>query len=237
MRKLLLCLAVVLLGTIMDAVSLNGQRYGSWDVPCDGGLSPRFSAPFSHGVIYGGKEFLTNWSSVLGTRPLPSYNWYYASPDRNPTSKDGTSRWDNAGVYVHCWVERNPYYLTQHRDPVGYRGTVRPVTTACGEFGGGDTQTELFAVVSDEYDPYDSALTLSDGGGDCGSEGENTGSGTQYQPGDSTGGETVSWGTGEGNGGTSVCGQLAVVEYVCIDLWDDATGTWVEWGCGYVTTC
>lgn len=149
-------------------------------------------------------------------------------------------------MYVHCWVERNPYLITHHRDPIGYRGTVRPVSTACGESGGGlgewGSSTEIALVSGFDYDPYDPALTHTDGGGeDCGSEGGggggSTGTGTQYEPGDSTGGETVDWGTGVGNGGTSVCGQTAIVEYVCIDLWDDATGTWVEYSCGYATTC
>lgn len=69
-----------------------------------------------------------------------------------------------------------------------------------------------------------------------GGTGEEGGSGTQYQPGDYTGGETVDWGTGVGNGGVSSCGDAAKVEYICIDIWVDGEG-WVEWGCGYVTTC
>lgn len=79
-------------------------------------------------------------------------------------------------------------------------------------------------------------LSASGDGGvayDCGS----SGSGTQYEPGDYTGGETVDWGTGTGNGGTSVCGEAAFVEYVCIDVYNEETGAWEEWGCGYVTTC
>jgi hypothetical protein len=86
------------------------------------------------------------------------------------------------------------------------------------------------------YDPYDPMASASGDGGvsyDCGT----TGSGTQYEPGDYTGGETVDWGTGTGNGGTSVCGNQAMVEYVCIDVYNEETGFWEEWGCGYVTTC
>lgn len=103
----------------------------------------------------------------------------------------------------------------------------------CGGGGGGSTGgTELIENVG--YAPYDPMVSVSGGGiaHDCGS-----GSGTQYEPGDYTGGETVDWGTGTGNGGTSVCGEEAFVEYVCIDVYDEETGAWEEWGCGYVTTC
>ncbi|HEU4453059.1 MAG TPA: hypothetical protein VFR81_08360 [Longimicrobium sp.] len=242
MRTLLTCLVAVLLGPLAIK-NVSGQRYGSWDVPCDGGLGPHFAAPFSHGVIYQGKEFLTNWTSVLNSRPLPSLNWYAASPDRNPVSTDGTSYWDFAGVLVHCWVERNPYFITNHRDPVGYGGTVKPRRTACeeigsgGGFGSGGTETGIAPVVSGDYDPYDSGFS---GEEDCPPDDESggsTGTGTQYEPGDYTGGETVDWGTGIGNGGTSVCGTEAFVEYVCIDVYDPETGMWEQWGCGYVTTC
>jgi hypothetical protein len=99
-------------------------------------------------------------------------------------------------------------------------------------------------VGSYEYDPYDPAPSLDDpahslsGDDDCSGGETSTGTGgTQYEPGDYTGGETVDWGTGVGNGGTSVCGDAALVEYVCIDVYDEETGFWEEWGCGYVTSC
>lgn len=103
------------------------------------------------------------------------------------------------------------------------------VRVACAGGGGGGDPAAL--ISSPDYDPYS---RLSTGG--CSGGGESGGSGTPYQPGDHTGGETVSWGSGAGNGGTSACGADAVVEYVCIDYWVDGVG-WVEWGCGYVTTC
>lgn len=83
------------------------------------------------------------------------------------------------------------------------------------------------------YDPYSEEPQSCTGGDGSGSGGG--GSGTQYYPGDSTGGETVDWGTGRGNGGVSKCGASAVVEYICIDYWDGQR--WVEWSCGYATTC
>lgn len=79
------------------------------------------------------------------------------------------------------------------------------------------------------YDPY------YEGGSDCGWGGGNGTSGRVYQPGEYTGGETVDWSMGAGNGGHSACEDNAKVEYVCIDYWNG--GEWVQWGCGYVTTC
>jgi hypothetical protein len=237
MRALLPAVFVALC-VISPARSLEAQLNGAWDVPCDGSLPPRFSAPFAHGVIYGGKEFVTSWVSVLPVRPLPSNNWYAASPNIHPLSEDGASRWVNAGVLVRCWVERNPYFITHHRDPIGYRGTVRPAQTACGGGGGPEPGGDYGELGDAGYDPYDPVLTLDVD--DCGSGSEpggDSGSGTQFEPGDGTGGETVDWGSGIGNGGTSACGDLAVVEYVCIDTWDESAGAWVEWGCGYATTC
>ena len=164
----------------------------------------------------------------------------------DPKSSDGTAVWRDAGVYVHCWIERNPYFLTHHRDPIGFKGTVRPVRSACGDGLGptpladqqlsGMEGSASLDIFSDDYDPYSS------GPEDCGDDPpsgsvEGTGSGTQYQPGDATGGETVDWETGIGDGGASYCGPTAIVEYICIDTWDSETQKWVGWSCGYATTC
>jgi hypothetical protein len=99
----------------------------------------------------------------------------------------------------------------------------------CDAGGGGGGYDHL--LVSGIYDPYNP------GSGSCGggTGGRGAGSGTQYGPGESTGGETVDWVTGMGNGGSSACGEEAVVEYVCIDVWDGER--WVEWACGWATTC
>jgi hypothetical protein len=97
-----------------------------------------------------------------------------------------------------------------------------------------DCSSDKPGVTSGPSDPgYDPSDPNGDG---CGDGTGGSGSGTQFQPGQYTGGETVNWNTGVGNGGRSACGSLAVVEYVCIDLWDPERG-WVEWACGYVTTC
>jgi hypothetical protein len=239
MRSPVLGILAVLLGIFCTGTVLHAQRYGEWARPCDLVLSPRFSAPFNYGVYYQGHEFQTRWVSVDKTPPLESTEWYEAAPEPHPLSVDGGYRWDNAGVEVYCYVIRTPYFISYAGTPTGrYSGTVRRVdngSSGCGGGGAGGGDTELVPITDAGYDPYDSAITMDSGSGGCGSGGDG-GSGTQYEPGDSTGGETVDWGTGTGNGGTSVCGADAIVEYVCIDVWVEGSG-WVEWGCGYVTTC
>lgn len=85
------------------------------------------------------------------------------------------------------------------------------------------------------YDPYSDG---DDGSMPCGeSDSGGTASGVQFYPGDNTGGETVDWNSGKGNGGKSACGAAAVVEYVCFDTWNEEKQQFEEWGCGYVTTC
>jgi hypothetical protein len=88
------------------------------------------------------------------------------------------------------------------------------------------------------YDPYeDQTNECGAGGGGGGGGGGTGGAGTQYYPGDHTGGQTVNWQTGIGNGGASVCGQAAVVAEICIDYYNESTGQWEQWSCGYATTC
>ncbi len=86
-----------------------------------------------------------------------------------------------------------------------------------------------------EYDPYDPANQ--DDGCDGEEEGGWGGSGTQYGEGDHTGGETVDWNTGIGNGGVSACGENATVELSCIEIWNDKSQKWDIYSCGYATTC
>lgn len=112
--------------------------------------------------------------------------------------------------------------IVRSQDPIDKPVLVR---SACND---GPTPFAAFA----EYDPYDSGGS----GGNCSDDGAGgEGSGTQYSPGDHTGGETVDWNTGVGDGGSSACGQLAVVEYICIDTWNGSE--WKQWSCGYATTC
>jgi len=124
--------------------------------------------------------------------------------------------------------------IVRSQDPIDKPVLVRRGDTGSGGCGGEDL-TQL------TFSPYDDGSSSGSGYDDCtGGDADgpaDDGSGTQYQPGDYTGGETVDFGTGMGNGGTSVCGATAVVEYVCIDVWNNEMGRWEEWACGYVTSC
>jgi hypothetical protein len=212
-----LVLALLLQGSV--APTLASQTYGSWDVACDGVLPPLFSAPYVHGVIYGGKEFLTNWRSTSEVRPLPSRNWYQATPTLDVVSRDGTARWHDARVLVHCWIERNPYWMTHHRDPVGFAGVVR----ACAS-GGGGSEGDLTP-----HSPMNSTLGAPTGCSDVGSgsEGED--------------GSSPEWpGLLEGPGGAAslVCGGAEVLVYddLCVEVWVTGVG-WVTYWCGVGVTC
>jgi len=136
---------------------LHGQSYGVWDVACSLNLPPRFSAPFNHGVIFQGKEFVTRWRSVDQTTPLPSYNWYEAAPNSDPLSTDGASRWYGAKLEAHCTVERNPYWVKYSAVPVAYGGQVR----ACGG-GGGGAWYYIAEPIDVSYDPYTEREPVSD---------------------------------------------------------------------------
>jgi hypothetical protein len=209
------------------------------DVPCEYTYYRHFAG--HSGIDFEGYLFLSDWRSKRSDFPLPSWNWYYALPSRNPVSSDGKARWDNAEIQVHCWIYRAMYILHHHRDVVAAAGQLV-------ELCEGDWRIDLrredgyddgdgSRLGSSRYDPYARSswgatqfcADDSDGGG--GGAG-----GTQYEPGDYTNGETVGWSDGVGTGGYSACGQDAKVEYVCIDVWIDGLG-WVEWSCGYTTTC
>lgn len=87
------------------------------------------------------------------------------------------------------------------------------------------------AVISDpDYDPYNPDCPDSGDGGEGGT-------GEFFEPGDNTGGQTVDWRTGQGTGWPSACGSSAVVEYVCVDIWDEENQVWDQYDCGYATTC
>ena len=224
----------------LSTSTVHAQVYGEWDRPCTLQLPPRFSWPFVSGVIYGGHEWLTSWRSIDQTPPLPSNNWYEATPVADPTSTDGGAKWIGAKVQGHCTIERTPYYITSHTYPVAFGGRVVSCPSSGGGGGVWDLQPE-FDVYGDDYDPYFSGSggeCTSDDDGESGTGGGDgpTGSGIAFGPGDYTGGETVDWNTGVGNGGSSVCGLAARVEYICIDTYVDGIG-WVEWSCGYATTC
>ena len=109
---------------------------------------------------------------------------------------------------------------------------------SCTGGGGGGGDPIRDDVGDGSYDPYSAGTSPSTSSG-CGEGGggggDPAGSGTQFMEGDYTGGETVDWGTGVGNGGASECGMAAQVRWVCIDVFVD--GAWKKWSCGWGTTC
>ncbi len=203
---------------------------------------------FLFGYQYAGHEWTDQWRRNRILDPVNQALAEYVPPG-DPyyiVARDGEARWYDPRLTVRCtvteWWSRGRIVLARDSYKViAHGGTV----VECGSGGGAIGGTELMPVTmepySTEFDPYASSDSYAGDGGACGGDSEagtdgGTGSGTQYKPGDSTGGETVDWGSGEGNGGTSACGDRAIVEYACIDIWVEGVG-WQEWGCGYVTTC
>jgi len=234
---------------IVGTVEYTSESY-SVTVPttCPTNLRGGFTG-WVFGIPYAGYRWMADWNRVQVLEPVN-----YSKARYHPAAYDGyaslkgdyiesewtaSARWYEPEIDNQCtaedhyfagrWIGRDESYI-----PYAYHGRVEECT---GGSGGGRTSTKL--ISDDGYDIYDPGYygsesctespTGESGGGGSG------GSGTQYSPGDSTGGETVDWGTGVGNGGSSACGATALVEYVCIDIMTD-TG-WSEWGCGYVTSC
>lgn len=141
-------------------------------------------------------------------------------------------------THADCLLYRNEIGATTHHVAAGAVGSAWTGTFSDRKFCFGpslpeeEVSCDPSQVLGDpEYDPYDEETC------DGGDGGAGQGSGTQYYPGDHTGGETVDWSGGTGNGGSSACGADAVVEYICIDTWNESTGQWENWSCGYATTC
>jgi hypothetical protein len=202
------------------------------------GQIPFMAAPCPHQILpntlgYNGFiEFMGLQFPVTRLYTItPGLRWVtYATDPATP--RVGTAEWRMAAVGVHCYwwvlgIIGEDILVVEEYTKYGYIYKVDPIACAPGTGTGG---TSLVSEVS--YDPYEP------GPAPCsGSSGDSEGSGTYYSPGDPTGGETVDFGSGQGNGGTSICGAAAVVEYVCIDVWNETMGRWEEWTCGYVTSC
>ncbi|HEU0053223.1 MAG TPA: hypothetical protein VFQ39_08590 [Longimicrobium sp.] len=191
--------------------ALRAQTY---ETVCPTHLSPRF--PGYTYVAFQGYRFDTSWYAVSTANPLGSLEWYRPpSTNPHPISRDGTVRWQDAEVQVHCWFYRDAFIFARHLDPVAFRGRIRPVEHACGS-GGPGAEVDWGTVASDR--PVRSADDPA--ADECANSGE--------------GG--ASSGTG---GGGAVCGGGAVdqYEYVCIDILNPATGQWEEVWCGVIAVC
>jgi len=168
----------------------------------------------------------------LATYRPTSWNGFAVDKGNYIVSYDHDARWYGAMLEIKCtatWI----YFLghvigvTDLYKIVGHFGMVEECSAGPNAAYMDDTA----------YDPYSPDWGTSGGCSGQSGSGGGAGSGTQYQPGDNTGGETVDWHTGIGNGGESACGQAATVELVCVDVWNDRTQKWDQYACGYATSC
>lgn len=198
------------------------------------------------GYRHAGYEWTDDWQRdrVLDPDSLSLAEYVPLGNPYDITSRDGRARWYEPRFLARCtatefWFLGRIQAVDYATQPIRHYGRVVPIDEGSGEDCGGDGRNPEtdHALTNDPmqstYDPYLPADEGGCGGGDEGGEG----SGIQYQPGDYTGGETVSWESGTGNGGQSVCGDQAKVEYICIERYNGETGQWEEWSCGYATTC
>ena len=241
-RAIRLLAAVV--AALASAPSATVAQGYSRPLPCPTNLTLKFLGltTFRHA----GHAWDTPWTLRM---PIKEGEGYYVPPGQPSriTSTDGKAFWKNPGIVVACMEYVVDLYVMEAHAEYWVKlflGTVEEICQGTGGSGGagsvGGTPLVENSIYAETYDPYVGGDLEDDfGGTDCGGGGGSgeSSAGTQYEPGDNTGGETVDWGTGVGNGGTSVCGTTAIVEYICIDIWDPATGTWSEWSCGYATTC
>lgn len=198
------------------------------DVSCPTTLRPRFN--HYQGVTFQGKEFETYWQNTAGgALGGPSYAWFAATPNPDPISVDGSTRWRGAQILVHCYAVigwgGTRYY---HYHPKAYTGRLEPVSIACdggeeplpggGEYMMNDPTTGL--VVEDGTTPLTRLVRDPDREGappdtyilDCSS-----GSGG-----------------GGGLGGGSVSCHW---EYMLIEISYDGGRTWHVWWEGWGQVC
>lgn len=132
--------AALVISQFLSSVAVAAQR----DVSCPSTLRPRFDN--YQAVVFRGKEFETNWQNTAGgAMGGPSYAWFSATPDPSPLSIDGSARWRDARILVHCFAiigwGGTRYY---HYHPIAYNGTLESTRSACGDpddppiWGGGE---------------------------------------------------------------------------------------------------
>jgi hypothetical protein len=213
--------------TYTETMADDGTLSETWfssagtDAACPPNFPSKYRSPAMSYVFYGtSKLTMAQWDEYHTYRV---YTYQF-------TGYTFDNKWKVTGVHhvadVQCTAAAASYWGFGRAWIARLHG--ERLSSLASSGGCGSTQ-----VTEAVYDPYAQEEEFScDAGGSGGSGG---GSGTQYYPGDNTGGETVNWGTGIGNGGSSSCGSMAVVQYVCIDYWDG--DSWEEWSCGYATTC
>ncbi|HEX6367794.1 MAG TPA: hypothetical protein VF006_02600 [Longimicrobium sp.] len=219
----LACIAVVT-GLLLYSVSASAQR----DVSCPTTLRPRFDN--YQPIVFQGQEFETYWQNTAGG-PMggPSYAWFSATPNPDPISVDGTTRWRRARVLVHCFVTLSwGGSRTYHYHPIAYNGTLEPVGTACGggddppDWGGGEYITT--DPGGDEFPPEEAPLTRLRR--DTTKAGVPPDTYITECPGGGAGGN-------QGGAGNITCHW----EYMIIEISFDGGKTWYVWWEGWGQVC
>jgi hypothetical protein len=194
MRKLLL--AALLCGQFYCATTLRaqansyyppiaGEYYEIADIACPTGLNTHFND--YQPVRHEGAEFWSEWMSESRTYPLPSKNWYTATPSSTLVSGDNAVRWFDARILVHCFTTRTMYGITFHYHQIGSSGRTEIIQCTNGD---------PRLIVAEPYDPYDPGYV---GRGDDCSVREGSGGG------------------GGGGGGSGACVQEYVYIEVSYD--------------------
>jgi hypothetical protein len=161
MRSVWVC--AILCCLFIEPTWLDAQGFGEdptefVDIECPTGLNNDPQNGLA--VDFEGQSYITQWFPVRVSRPLSSYE-LYRPPTSTPnlTSTDGKARWMAASIFVHCWVERNPYFVRRHYDIVDYGGYTVLTTANCGK--------DAYRLVDDQdpYDPYDGPDCAGSGSG------------------------------------------------------------------------
>jgi hypothetical protein len=132
------------------------------DIACPTGLNTRFND--YQPVTHQGAEFWSEWMSESRVYPLPSKNWYQATPSSTLVSINNSLRWYEARIRVHCFTTRNMYGITFHYHQIGSSGPTEIIPCT-----NGGTRS----LVAESYDPYNPDYGGS--GGDCSGEGGGSG--------------------------------------------------------------
>lgn len=154
-RRLIFAILSALAASAIPAAAQAPAYYGDMvigetrDIPCPATLND-FEENGRY-VWFDGREFSTAWRSVAWQFPLPSNNWYEATPDRDVVSVDGKITWNDARILVHCWIHRHLYGLTRHYDHIGSSGR-----SSC-------TPHDRMWMWDENYDPYAAEEVQGDG--------------------------------------------------------------------------
>lgn len=114
----------------------------SRDVPCPANLNSYFKEDRSP-VEFKEHDFISSWRSVIWHFPLPSHNWYEATPSRDVVSVTGDATWQDARIQVHCWVYRSSWVIVHHYHHIASSGRL-----VCPD------PNRALGMWDEQFDPY-----------------------------------------------------------------------------------